>query len=254
MTEASLFHALLVAWFALSLLVCPVLLFMPAPYGRHAAQGWGPLLPAKQGWLLMELPAVLVMGACFWAAPSPPAVAWVFFAMWQLHYIHRAVIFPWRLHPQAKGMPLSVALMGFAFNCVNGYLNGRWLTVLGDLSDTGLGNPRCIAGLGIFVAGLVINLQSDSILLGLRRAKQGANPGYSIPRSGLFRWISCPNYLGEVMEWTGWALATGSLPGAAFAVWTFANLMPRALAHHQWYQRTFPDYPRERRALFPGVL
>ena len=51
----------------------------------------------------------------------------------------------------------------------------------------------------------------------------------------------------------GWALATWSLPGLAFAVWTVANLVPRARANHRWYRGRFPDYPKERRALVPGV-
>ena len=77
--------------------------------------------------------------------------------------------------------------------------------------------------------------------------------GYSICNEGLYRWISCPNYFGEIIIWTGWALATWSLAGLAFAVWTFANLAPRARAHHIWYRRQFPDYPPERKSLLPGV-
>ena len=48
-------------------------------------------------------------------------------------------------------------------------------------------------------------------------------------------------------------MATWSLPGLAFAVWTVANLMPRARAHHKWYGNYFPDYPQERKALVPGL-
>ena len=69
-----------------------------------------------------------------------------------------------------------------------------------------------------------------------------------------FEWVSCPNYLGEMTEWAGWALATWSLPGLAFAAYTAANLAPRALAHHDWYRERFPDYPPRRRALIPYLL
>jgi hypothetical protein len=44
-----------------------------------------------------------------------------------------------------------------------------------------------------------------------------------------------------------------SLAGAAFALWTLANLVPRAGAHHRWYRARFADYPPERRALLPGI-
>ena len=66
--------------------------------------------------------------------------------------------------------------------------------------------------------------------------------------------MSCPNYLGEIVEWCGWALATWSPAGLAFAVYTAANLAPRAVSNHHWYLSHFPDYPRERRALIPFVV
>jgi protein-S-isoprenylcysteine O-methyltransferase Ste14 len=87
----------------------------------------------------------------------------------------------------------------------------------------------------------------------LRRLRAAGDPGYRVPQGGLYRWISCPNYLGEIVQWAGWALATWSLPGLAFAVWTAANLVPRARANQQWYRQRFADYPPERRALIPWV-
>ena len=94
-------------------------------------------------------------------------------------------------------------------------------------------------------------MHSDNILLSLR--KQGRT-GYAIPDCGAFRYVSCPNYLGEILEWTGWAIATWSLGGLAFCVFTIANLVPRAFSNHRWYRDQFPDYPPGRRALIPGVF
>jgi protein-S-isoprenylcysteine O-methyltransferase Ste14 len=65
--------------------------------------------------------------------------------------------------------------------------------------------------------------------------------------------VAAPNYLGEIIQWGGWALATWSLPGLAFFVWVLANLVPRARAHQRWYRQRFADFPPERRALVPGV-
>jgi hypothetical protein len=56
------------------------------------------------------------------------------------------------------------------------------------------------------------------------------------------------------MMWTGWAVATWSLAGLSFALFTAANLIPRAVSHHRWYRRTFADYPRRRKAVIPGLL
>ena len=74
---------------------------------------------------------------------------------------------------------------------------------------------------------------------------------YKVPYGGLYKWISCPNYLGEILVWIGWAIATWSLPGLSFAVWTVANLVPRAWSYHKWYQTNFDNYPQERKALIP---
>ncbi len=70
----------------------------------------------------------------------------------------------------------------------------------------------------------------------------------------MFELVSCANYFGEVLEWVGWAVLTWSLPGLTFALWTVANLVPRARAHHAWYQRTFPEYPAKRKAIIPFLL
>ena len=67
----------------------------------------------------------------------------------------------------------------------------------------------------------------------------------------MYEWVSCPNYLGEVLTWVGWTIATWSLAGLSFAVFTAANLVPRGMANHRWYQKTFEDYPSERRAVMP---
>lgn len=250
MTEVAIYNTLLAGWFVLAAITFVVLLRLAAPYGRHAQPGWGMQLPNRLGWILMEAPAVLVMAWCL-AVGSPSRLVWFFGALWLVHYVHRAFIFPFRLRSTGKHMPLAVAGSGLLFNIGNAYLNGRGLTVFHAYPDTWWQDPRFLVGLAIFGAGLAINLHADTVLLNLRRP---GDKGYRVPSGGLYRWVSCPNYLGEIMEWTGWALATWSLPGLAFALWTAANLVPRALAHHRWYVSHFDDYPRRRRALLPRLL
>jgi 3-oxo-5-alpha-steroid 4-dehydrogenase 1 len=60
--------------------------------------------------------------------------------------------------------------------------------------------------------------------------------------------------LGEIIEWIGFVVFCHNLPSLAFLVWTVANLLPRAVNHHKWYREKFEDYPKERKALFPGIL
>jgi len=149
-------------------------------------------------------------------------------------------------------MPALIAIMAIFFNLINGSINGYWLGTLSPAYPAGwLTSPIFIIGAIVFVVGFLINQDSDKRLLKLRSAKI---TGYSIPRGGLFKYISCPNFFGEIVEWTGFALMAWNLPALAFAVWTASNLIPRALAHHKWYRQHFEDYPKNRKALFPFIL
>jgi len=63
--------------------------------------------------------------------------------------------------------------------------------------------------------------------------------------------VSGANFFGEIVEWTGWAIAGASLPAVAFAVFSFCNIGPRGFQHHQWYLKKFENYPKNRRAVIP---
>ena len=252
MNERLIYVFLLIACFALALLIFVALFFINAPYGRHLRRGWGPTLEATPAWLLMEAVAPVSFALLFMLGSNQITLtSWVLLLMWQAHYFHRAFIYPFRLSAGARRLPLTVVLMGLSFNAVNGYLNGRYLFTFSDGYSAGwLLDPRFIAGAVIFVAGFVINRGADAEL---RRLRQPGDDGYKVPRGGLYQWVSCPNYFGEILVWCGWALATWSLPGLAFALFTAANLAPRARAHHRWYREQFPDYPEERKALVPRL-
>lgn len=247
------FQIVLTSTLLAAVIVFPLLFFIAAPYGRYTRQGWGPQLPNWLGWLLMESVSAILMLIMFLIGDTPKTITLIIFLlMWEAHYVHRAFIYPFLLRDRWKRVPAVVFLMGAIFNLCNGYLNGRYLF---DLSGTRystdwLTQPQFIFGALLFLLGLIINRHADHVLRELRRE---GDTEYKIPRGGLYRYISCPNYFGEIMEWLGWAIATWSLPGFAFAIWTFANLAPRARAHHKWYRQTFKEYPAERKALFPGV-
>jgi protein-S-isoprenylcysteine O-methyltransferase Ste14 len=249
--ESTIFDGLLIGWFTLAVVVFILLFFIVAPYGRHMRGGWGYTLGNKLGWVLMEAASPVVFALCFFLGGTISAATIVFLIMWEAHYLHRAFIYPFSLRGRERRMPLAVVSFGLFFNVMNGYLNGRYISVFsGGYTNEWLSDPRFIFGVVLFIAGYAINRQADDILRSLRGPDES---GYKVTSRGFYRWVSCPNYLGEVVIWLGWALATWSLPGLAFAVWTIANLVPRARANHAWYRNTFPDYPAERKALVPGV-
>ncbi len=252
MSEQGFFNGLIIGWFLLAVGVFFTLLFVVAPYGRHTRSGWGHTVGNKMGWVIMEAPAPLVFAACFVLGNNAnTATALVFLGLWEVHYLHRAFIYPFGIRDSTRRMPLVVMSFALLFNAVNGYLNGRYLfTFSGGYANEWLGDPRFIIGVVLFLFGFIVNRRADQTLRNLRNASEY---GYKIPYGELYRWISCPNYFGEIVIWTGWAVATWSLPGLAFAIWTAANLVPRARSHHAWYREHFPDYPSERKSLVPGL-
>jgi hypothetical protein len=251
MDERTVFDATLRILAALGAVTFVALLFVVAPYGRHVRRGFGPSVNGTLGWVLMESVAALVPPALFLAGEPAGPVPWVFLGLWELHYLYRAFVYPFQRR-SAGSMPAIVVGLGLVFNLANGWLNGRWLSHFAPPLDVSwLAGPRFLVGLALFVAGFVAHVHSDRVLLALRAR---GDAGYAIPQRGLHRLVASPNYLGELVQWIGFAVLTASPAAAVFALWTAANLVPRAVSNLRWYRETFPEYPRGRRALVPFVL
>lgn len=239
----------LIGWMAFAIIIFIVLMFITAPYGRHSKTNWGPMVGNRLGWVVMEMVVLLVLWYFIFKGKNEQTSANVLIiSMFTFHYFNRSFIFPLRLKTTGKKMPLAIMFMGIVFNIVSGFTFGYYFGNLKVYENHWLTSPEFIIGTLIFVTGLIINWQSDALLIGLRKQDE---TGYKIPYGGLFKYVSCPNLLGETIEWGGFAILTWSLPGLAFFVWTFANLIPRAIAHHRWYKQHFSDYPEGRKAVIP---
>jgi hypothetical protein len=247
------YTGLIIGWFVLALCVCAALFFVSAPYGRHSRPGWGPSLKTRFGWLIMEAFSPIAFSLFFFVGNQSVSGATLgIMSLWLFHYIHRAFVYPFLIRNGEKPMALSVVGMAAAFNLVNAYINGRYLNFFSDAYTTlWLSDPRFFLGTLLFIGGFSINVRSDAVLRNLRKS---TIEEYGIPKGGMFELISCANYFGEVVEWFGWAALTWSVAGLSFAVWTAANLLPRAHAHHRWYVERFEHYPQRRKAILPFVL
>jgi steroid 5-alpha reductase family enzyme len=81
------------------------------------------------------------------------------------------------------------------------------------------------------------------------------NSDYKIPQGGLFQYVSCANYLGELIEWWGVALITRAYPQIAFAIFSSSFLVFKAWHTHKWLQNHFgSSYPISRKALVPFIF
>ncbi len=253
MITSSFFNTLIYIWIGFGIILFPILLIIKAPYGRHTSNKWGPMISNRFGWIIMELPALVVFaGFYIFGSNKHNFVTWLFFILWAIHYTNRIFLFPLRIKTRHKKMPIIIMFFAIFFNTINGFFNGYFFGSLSQsYSISWLTDIRFILGLILFLSGFAINQWSDNKLIQLR---SNSTNGYYIPKGGLFKFISCPNYFGEIIEWAGFAIMTWCLPALSFALWTAFNLIPRALDHHKWYGDYFDDYPAKRKAVFPYIL
>lgn len=244
------FNHLCVIWAAVGIGSFILLQFVTAPYGRHLKNGWGPQLSNRTGWIIMEAPSLLII-LYFYLTSDQSAYAGLLSILWIIHYTNRTLVYPFRIRTRGKKMPWVIVLSAIFFNCVNAGLNGYFLAHFDPYETTAFADWNFYAGITLFVSGFLINQISDHMLIHLRKPGE---LGYKIPRGFLFKYISCPNLFGELMQWSGFAIMAWNYPALSFLIWTAANLIPRALGHHKWYKKHFDDYPENRKSLIPGIL
>lgn len=223
----------------IAVVVFVALFFVDAGYGKFYDKKWGPSVNNKLGWMLMESPvfiAMLVLWLCSDRRNDMVRMAFLF--LFELHYFQRSFVFPLRLRGRSM-MPLSIIVIGLVFNVLNAMMQGGWIFYVSPddyYPADWLTSPRFIGGFIVFIIGMYINIQSDDIIRNLR--KNGDTKHY-LPTDGMFRYVTSANYFGEFVEWVGFAILTWSWSGAVFALWTFANLGPRAARIYEKYKSEF---------------
>ena len=227
---------------AVALVVFIALYFVKAGYGMFRTASWGISINNKLAWVLMEAPVFIVMFGLWGKSGAGFAVpVYFFFLLFQLHYLQRAFVFPFLLKGKSR-MPLTIVGMGVVFNVLNGIMQALGLFYL-PVTDTVYSggwhyfvSPHAILGMLLFFLGMGINLHSDYVIRNLR---QPGDTRHYLPTRGMFKYVTSANYLGELIEWIGFALLTISPAAGVFVWWTFANLVPRAHAIHQHYRKEF---------------
>ncbi len=247
-----IYNTIIYPWLYLGIFTFFILFFITAPYGRHNKR-MGPMMNGKWGWFIQEIISPLTFAHFFIRGDSiKTPEMWIFFILWVGHYFNRSIIFPLR-QKDAKDTAVLVVSLAILFNIMNGFINGYYLgsqSFVQDQYSNYFTSMNFILGLIVFITGAFINIKSDEILFSLRKQKEG----YSIPQNFMYKYISCPNYFGEIIEWLGFAIMVWSLPAFIFVFWTMFNLIPRAVAHHKWYKNKFSDYPKNRKAIIPFIF
>jgi hypothetical protein len=174
----------------------------------------------------------------------------VLLALWLLHYLNRSVLSV-ILSPGMTSSRLDTVVYSMFFNLVNAGWIGHDLGLLNAEQFTF--TPKIVVGIALFAIGMAVNISSDYYLQSIRRAKAGGVQ-YILPEWGLYKYIVCPNYAGETVEWIGYSILLGKESGWSFVVWTICNLWPRARTNLLWYKEKFGTKVGNRKAIIPGVL
>ena len=238
----NIFNGLIYGMAGLAIVVFICLYFVTAGYGQFRTRQWGWSINNKVAWMLMELPVFLVMLAIWWFSPLKwhlPQLA--LFSLFELHYFQRSLVFPFLLKGKSR-MPIAIMLMGILFNVINGVIQGGGLYWFPNPDfEQGVAfllRPNAMIGILLFFVGMAINLHSDHVVRHLR--KPGDTRHY-LPEKGLYRYVTSANYLGEILEWTGFAIAAATPAAWVFPLWTAANLVPRAHAIYNKYKEEFGE-------------
>ncbi|MED6253930.1 hypothetical protein ATANTOWER_008918 [Ataeniobius toweri] len=229
------------------------LLFQNVPYGRYASSKYGFPVNVKFAWFVQELPSLLLpLCLVLWTSSSKTSLLpnQLLIAMFLCHYVQRTLIYPFLIRG-GKATPFASFALALVFCIYNGYLQVRYLSHYAEYPADWVTQPRFIIGSALWLVGWLMNIHSDHILRNLRKPGE---TGYKIPRGGMFEYVSGANFLGEITEWAGFALAGHSAHSSAFSIFTTVVLANRAVAHHKWYLAKFEDYPKSRKALIPFLF
>lgn len=241
------YYIMMAVMAVIAVIVYVALFYLKAGYGYLSNSHWGPKISNKTAWVLMECPSfffVLFYAIRFAVSGedtgNSPLVLYIMAGLFLLHYFQRSFIFPFLMRGKSQ-MPIAIMTMGMVFNTLNAYFIGEWLfryAPAGMYGPEWLTSPQFIIGVLVFFTGMLINLDSDKVIRNLR------HPGdtkHYIPRKHLYKYVTSANYFGEVTEWVGYAILTWSPAGLLFAIWTFANLAPRAKSLTAKYEQEFGD-------------
>eukprot|EP00253_Pinus_taeda_P002900 PITA_02900 len=166
-----------------------------------------------------------------------------------IHFLKRVmeVLF---IHRYSGGMTIDIFVflpLGYIFTVGN-------LLYDMQLSEEYLGRPSVNLiplGIFLFIVGITGNFYHHYLLSKLRK---DGDKLYSIPQGGLFRYVVCPHFFFEVIEFLGVALICQTPLAFCVVVMMFFALLGRSISTKSWYMQKFEDFPSHRKALIPFLM
>ena len=228
-----------------------------APYGKFQDSlekngiNWNLKVDGRLAFVIFEFPNIFIPIYLIWFYWSAHIDFYSKTAtfLFYIHYVHRTFIFPLLRMKKASPSSLVPIIFGIKFTVLNSYL----ITKYNVFYSPELQNPVLfISGILLFLVGFIMNIHSDHILLNLRKPGETC---YKIPDRGMFRYVTSANYLGEILEWTGYSIAFCSPATLLFVFTSCCNLVPRAMSTYDWYVKKFgPEKFENKKCILPLVF
>ncbi|KAF8793301.1 polyprenol reductase-like [Argiope bruennichi] len=125
------------------------------------------------------------------------------------------------------------------------YISGKWVTL-----------PHLI-GVVLFLSAFNLQFKTHKTLASLRKTgDKVTSTGHYLPTSGFFEYVSCPHYFAEIVIYLSGCIILGGKSYSWWLVclWTVCSQILTGLMSHQWYKKTFKNYPVKRKAVIPFLL
>lgn len=104
---------------------------------------------------------------------------------------------------------------------------------------------------GLMVLFELLNLQTHLVLRNLRARGSKVR---GIPNGWGFNYVSCANYMWEILAWMSFCIMINCLTGWIFLIAASLQMFEWALKKHRNYRKEFKNYPPARTALIPFVI
>ncbi|KAI1337614.1 3-oxo-5-alpha-steroid 4-dehydrogenase-domain-containing protein [Xylariaceae sp. FL0016] len=233
-------------------------------------------IPGRIAWFTMEVPGFMTLLYIMKTLPAEHGITdlpWqnkVLASLFVMHYIYRAVFFPF-IQPSMSPIHIVVWAAALCFQLCNGMAIGSWLGAYGPTTQEEWASQSSVLqfsiGLVVFYIGLTGNYFCDEELREIRRAelrrqerfeKQGktVEKHYEVPQNGLFRYMLYPHYFMEWIEWLGYWIAAGAscAPARCFLLNEIFAMLPRAVSGGKWYREKFSEEKiKGKYVIIPGV-
>ncbi|XP_022109396.1 polyprenol reductase-like [Acanthaster planci] len=111
-----------------------------------------------------------------------------------------------------------------------------------------------VAGIIVFFWATYHHHVAHKIFAGLRKGDRDRS--HRIPRGDWFELVSCPHYLAEILIYVALVMVLGFAHPMSYLVlgFTASNQVFASISVHAWYQKTFDNYPKGRRAIIPWLI